>query len=402
MDIIDFFSYLISEFESGNAILKTSLLFLCVLLISRYIKNTFTKIIAFLGLNIFKNYDYLASFFHSRRMVNIAYYLLVVLALNYGAEFSSDTTTYTDNILYVINYAFTFYWLSSFLKHTVDFLETKDRFKDKPLLGFSQIIFVIFCVISIATIYAHFTNQSPKTLFTTLSVVSMAIFWTLKDIILGIISTILIVTNDIVKVGDWIENERFNADGKIIEISLVTVKVMNFDKTVSIIPTYSFIQEGFQNHQEILKSGKRLIKHVFRIEAESVRILSNEEVLKYRKIEILQSYIDEKMEKANHDITPESLDILNTNFFTNLGLFRKYVEKMVESNDMVFSEKNKKTRAEGEHVVIRITEGQKEGIGLQLYCFSKRTEWGEYNYLINQLSEKIYASAPLFGIKINN
>ena len=420
--ILDILKLIWDNFSELDMVLKFGIVILFYAIFIKYTKNITVNLIKVVGKKLFSNYQYIASFFDNQKMVKIAFYLFPLLLVNYfvfyddnGTQNNTSFNLFTHG-LYVFNYAFAAYWLSNFLKHTVNYLNNNEKYKNKPLLSFSQIIFIIFSIIAIATIYAHFTKQSPKTLFTTLSVMSMAVFWTLKDVIMGIVATILIITNDIVKVGDWIKNEKYDADGNIIEINLITVKILNFDKTISTIPTYALISEGFQNQQEILKNGKRLIKHSVRIDAASIRYLTAEEVEKYKEIDLLRSHIEKRLQPisknnneqsvANIDNSKSSaladsdvyhnLSNLNKLQFTNLGLFRKYVEKMVENNGRVLAKEN------GENIVIRILEGTREGVGLELYCFSKKTEWGEYNYLIAQLSEQIYASAKYFDLVINS
>ena len=436
--ILDILKLIWDNFSELDMVLKFGILILFYVIFIKYSKGITVNLIKVVGKKLFSNYQYIASFFDNQKMVKIAFYLFPLLVVNYFVFYNDNGTQSNPSFnlfthgLYVFNYAFTAYWLSNFLKHTVNYLNNNEKYKNKPLLSFSQIVFIIFSIIAIATIYAHFTKQSPKTLFTTLSVMSMAVFWTLKDVIMGIVSTILIITNDIVKVGDWIKNEKYDADGNIIEINLITVKILNFDKTISTIPTYALISEGFQNQQEILKNGKRLIKHSVRIDAASIRYLTAEEVEKYKEIDLIRSHIEKRLQQIDKNNIEQSvigvasevsvvesiantkpselvdsdvyhnLSNLNQLQFTNLGLFRKYVEKMVENNGMVFNEKNKKAKENGENIVIRILEGTREGVGLELYCFSKKTEWGEYNYLIAQLSEQIYASAKYFDLVINS
>lgn len=429
--ILDILKLIWDNFSELDMVLKFGILILFYAIFIKYSKGITVNLIKVIGKKLFSNYQYIASFFDNQKMVKIAFYLFPLLLVNYFVFYNDNGTQSNPSFnlfthgLYVFNYAFTAYWLSNFLKHTVNYLNNNEKYKNKPLLSFSQIVFIIFSIIAIATIYAHFTKQSPKTLFTTLSVMSMAVFWTLKDVIMGIVSTILIITNDIVKVGDWIKNEKYDADGNIIEINLITVKILNFDKTISTIPTYALISEGFQNQQEILKNGKRLIKHSVRIDAASIRYLTAEEVEKYKEIDLIRSHIEKRLQQIDKNNNEQSitgevsvantkpselvdndvyhnLSNLNQLQFTNLGLFRKYVEKMVENNGMVFNEKNKKAKENGENIVIRILEGTREGVGLELYCFSKKTEWGEYNYLIAQLSEQIYASAKYFDLVINS
>lgn len=406
-----FKQFLIEILNLPNAV-KGIMLFSIIFLFIKYGKKPIIKLISYLGHNYIKN-DYLRSFFDNKRMLSLAFFLIPLAVINYfafGLDFfetqtiinnQSGKSTLLENIGYIANFTYITIWLSNFLSHSVEYLNQKERYKNKPLHSFAQIIFLIFSIISIATIYAHYTNQSPKTLFTTLSVMSVAVFLTLKDVILGIVSTILIIANNIVNVGDWIKNEKYHADGKIIEINLITVKILNFDKTIVTIPTYSLVSEGFINQQEILNSGLRRIKRSVRIEASSIKLINETELEKYKNIKYMKEYIEHKLEQNQEQSTSVQL--------TNLGLFRKYLQKYIEDNPMIYSFKNANRKTKNktlslhkeENIIVRIIEGNKEGVGLEIYCFSNKSDWKEYEYIVATLLEHVYSSAIQFDIQIN-
>lgn len=406
-----FKQFLIEILNLPNAV-KGIMLFSIIFLFIKYGKKPIIKLISYLGHNYIKN-DYLRSFFDNKRMLRLAFFLIPLAVINYfafGLDFfetqtiinnQSGKSTLLENIGYIANFTYITIWLSNFLSHSVEYLNQKERYKNKPLHSFAQIIFLIFSIISIATIYAHYTNQSPKTLFTTLSVMSVAVFLTLKDVILGIVSTILIIANNIVNVGDWIKNEKYHADGKIIEINLITVKILNFDKTIVTIPTYSLVSEGFINQQEILNSGLRRIKRSVRIEASSIKLINETELEKYKNIKYMKEYIEHKLEQNQGQNTSVQL--------TNLGLFRKYLQKYIEDNPMIYSAKNANRKSKNktlslhkeENIIVRIIEGSKEGVGLEIYCFSNKSDWKEYEYIVATLLEHVYSSAIQFDIQIN-
>lgn len=411
-----FKQFLIEILNLPNAV-KGIMLFSIIFLFIKYGRKPIVRLISYLGKNYIKN-DYLRSFFDNKRMLRLAFFLIPLVVINYfafGLDFfetsqsSSEITNLTEkstlleNIGYIANFTYITIWLSNFLSHSVEYLNQKERYKHKPLHSFAQIIFLIFLIISIATIYAHYTNQSPKTLFTTLSVMSVAVFLTLKDVILGIVSTILIIANNIVNVGDWIKNEKYHADGKIIEINLITVKVLNFDKTIVTIPTYSLVSEGFINQQEILNSGLRRIKRSVRIEASSIKLINETELEKYKNIKYMKEYIEHKLEQSQGQVQSISVQL------TNLGLFRKYLQKYIEDNPMIYSFKNANRKTKNktlslhkeENIIVRIIEGNKEGVGLEIYCFSNKSDWKEYEYIVATLLEHVYSSAIQFDIQIN-
>lgn len=320
-----------------------------------------------------------------------------------------NTGKLISNVLYLSNLFMFLFWLSNILSHTVGFFSNQEKYSKKPLHGFAQIIFIIFLIITIATVYAHYTDQSPLTLFTTLSVMSVAVFMTLKDIIMGVISTIIIMSTDLIKVGDWITNEKYNANGHVIEISLTTVKVMNFDKTISNIPTYSFISEGFQNQQEMINSGLRRVKQSIRIEPSSIKFLDLKELDKYKQIETLKSYIEQRQATYNKNNSNENIDYsihLNGKQITNLDLYRKYIEIYLREHSLVYTPNEKrvltKTNKVDTEPVVYITEGTKEGVGFEIYCFLKGAEqFKVYESQVTSIMTKMYASANFFDIKIN-
>lgn len=245
-----------------------------------------------------------------------------------------------SNILYLSNFILFLWWLSTFLSHTVHYFSGQEKYSKKPLHGFSQIIFIICLIIVIATLYAHYTDQSPITLFTTLSVMSVAVFMTLKDIIMGVISTIIIMSSDLVRVGDWIRSDKYGANGHVTEISLTTIKVQNFDKTISNIPTYSFISEGFNNQQEMINSGLRRVKQTIRLEPSTIKYLTDEELNKFKNIEYLTSYIEQRLTSYNKKNNKSDVDYsnpLNGKRLTNLDLYRKYIELYLKEHSLVYS-----------------------------------------------------------------
>mgnify|MGYP003515718813 CR=1 FL=1 len=314
-----------------------------------------------------------------------------------------DSDKYSwNNFVYLYQVIWVLIFIKNVLKQNVLHLKKHERYKDKPLDSFSQIIFIIFLVSTLISVYIHYTNQSVVTLFTTLSVVSMATFLTLKDIILGVVSTVLIIINDIVRVGDWIKMSKYNADGKIVEINLITVKVKNFDKTISVIPTYSLISDGFENQQEMVKSGTRRIKRSIRVDIDTIKSLSIEDMQKYKEVKLLKDYVERKEKeyvKAMAICKQENVDtnlIINNNKkVTNLSLYRKYIELKLKENPVIITNKT-------EDFTVRLIEGNEEGVGIEIYCFSSKNQFGEYEHIQSSLFENIYADAEYFDLMVNS
>lgn len=445
MDIFDMlenlreFGILILGLLNGSSdFVKVFVMFMVMSLYGRYGKKPTVFLISWFGKKLLSN-RYLLSFFDNRKLMGFGSYLFPLLLINWFAHeyhwlfdplkymletgrLSSPTDMswfftrgkVVDSVLYLVNFSYFIYWLHLFLTHSVNYLKNDEKHATKPLHSFAQIIFFIILLIGLIVAFSHYTNQSTKTLLTTLSVMSMAVFLTLKDVVMGIVSTVMIIVTDIVQVGDWIKSDKYNADGRITEINLVTVKVLNYDKTITTIPTYSLISEGFQNQQEILKSKRRRIKELVRIDSQSVHFLTLEEVEKYKEIKILSEYIEKRVSDFKKQQSQEmqeikaenqkisEINILNEKHFTNLGLFRKYVERMLKEHPMIYSPTGKMKENEMEVApTVSIKEGTREGIALEFSFFSNNAEWRECEHLTSTIKEQIYASAKYFDLNIN-
>lgn len=444
----------------ANDIIKLAIIILCITVFWKAFASHLIKFTSWLAFQIFSD-SYIQSYFLSKRMMKLFWIVVILLMLNallpiLGWTFNANnyiasyqaihgtnglgknltemainnqntsvqmliknapaltTGKVLSNILYLLNLSIFLYWLSSFLTHNVRYFSNQEKYSKKPLHGFAQIIFIVFFIIVIATAYAHYTDQSPITLFTTLSVMSVAVFMTLKDIIMGVISTIIIMSNDLVKVGDWITNSKYNADGHVVEISLTTVKVMNFDKTISNIPTYSFISEGFQNQQEMINSGLRRLKKTIRLDASSIRFLEQQDLEKLSNIQSLRSYIEHRsasFAKYNVQKDVDYNNPLNGKRLTNLDLYRKYIELYLKEHPLVYvpngeplnSKMNMSRHNRNDtEPVVHLTEGTKEGIGLEVYCFLKNAEQFQvYESQGTQIMTRMYGAAALFDLKVN-
>ena len=314
--------------------------FFFLLVVTKYTRRSISTTISTLG-NLFVKNDYLLSFTIDSKMLKVAAYLIPILIMNVLLRHSDEIVLpvfpflMRENIakwMFVINTIYALYWLSSFLSHSVSFLKTQAKYRHKPLHGIAQIILIAGGLFAIAALYARFTKQSPTVLFTTLSVVSMAVFLTLKDVILGIISTLLIIVNDIVRVGDRISSDKHGADGVVVEISLITVKVENLDKSLSVVPTYHLVSDGFINRENINRIDSGLVSFVCRVIPNSVRHIEEKELDIYRAVTLIEKHIDKKVKRfkqAEPDffVRNEMLDLGEVPM-TNLGLFSQILGKV--------------------------------------------------------------------------
>ncbi len=275
-----------------------------------------------------------------------------------------------------------------------DYLKQKPRFSDKPIDSYIQVIMLFLWLFGIVSFILILFDVSKTTLLTTFGSISAVIILIFRDTILGIVASISVSVNDMVRIGDWITMEKFGADGTIIEINLSTVKVRNFDNTTTTIPTYSLISDSFKNWRGMIDSDGRRIKRYILIKANSVRFIENEELEKFKKIQHLTSYIEHRqsdIDKFNlHNGVDKSV-IVNGRNLTNLGLFRKYINQYILSHPGINKDMT---------LMIRHLQPTENGIPLEIYCFSKDKTWINYEHIMADIFDHIIASLPYFDLEV--
>ena len=237
------------------------------------------------------------------------------------------------------------------------------------------------------------TGRDIGSFLTTLGALSAVLLFVFKDTILGFVASVQIAVNDTVRIGDWISMPNNNADGDIISISLSSVQVQNFDKTITSIPTYKLISDSFINWRGMSESAGRRIKRSLLIKISSIRFLEEEELKTLEQIELLAPFLHkrkEEIESANSKGKVNKSLLINGRNFTNLGLFRHYTEAYLEKHPMINSEMT---------VMCRQLAPTAQGIPLEVYVFSKDKEWKNYEHISADLFDHLLASTPYFSLE---
>src|SRR5690606_38795234 len=211
-----------------------------------------------------------------------------------------------------------------------DWLHTRKRFMDKPLDSYFQVIAILLYAICAIMIFSELTGKDPYKLLLSLGAASAIVMLVFKDTILGFVASIQVSSNDMVRVGDWIEMTKFGADGEVLEINLSTVKVQNFDKTITTIPTYALISDSFKNYRGMQRSGGRRIKRSLNIKMQSIRFLEMNEIEDLKRIQLIKNYIIERQQEIalyNRTHVDDPTMLVNGRRMTNIGLFREYVKR---------------------------------------------------------------------------
>jgi miniconductance mechanosensitive channel len=275
-----------------------------------------------------------------------------------------------------------------------DHLKQTPKYSDKPIDSYIQVIMIVLWIFGVIIIVSEIFDIQTKNLLATLGAVSAVIILIFRDTILGFVASVQVSLNDMVRIGDWITFDKFGADGDVIEINLATVKVRNFDNTTTTIPTYSLISDSFRNWRGMLNSDGRRIKRHILIKAKSVRFLKENELQNLKRIELISSYIDHKQVEINKFNTNNKVDkslSINGRNLTNFGLFRKYITQYLQNypglnKDMI--------------LLCRQLQPTQHGIPLEIYTFSNDKRFENYEYIMSDIFDHIFASIVYFDLEI--
>ncbi|CAG5085646.1 mechanosensitive ion channel family protein [Parvicella tangerina] len=275
-----------------------------------------------------------------------------------------------------------------------DYLKTKPRFKDKPIDSFTQVFMIFAWALGIFSMLAIITEINFWHFFTTLGAASAIVLLVFKDTILGFVASIQVAANDMVRIGDWITFKSYGADGDVMEISLASVKVRNWDNTITTIPTYALISDSFQNWRGMIESGGRRIKRVIWLKQKSVKFLKDEDVERLKEIQLITDYLIKRSADIQTDNEKRGVDksnLINGRNLTNLGVFRKYALEYLRGNPALNHEMI---------TMVRYLEPTPQGLPLEIYCWSKDKVWENYEYIMSDIFDHLMAATAQFDLEL--
>ncbi|MBN1415749.1 MAG: mechanosensitive ion channel [Bacteroidales bacterium] len=266
--------------------------------------------------------------------------------------------------------------------------------KNRSIKGLVQVVKIFIYVLGLGIVISIILQKNLTTFFAGLGAMAAVVMLVFKDSILGFVAGVQLSVNDMVRLGDWIEMPSRNADGEVIDISLNTVKVRNWDKTVSTIPPYALVTESFTNWRGMEESGGRRIKRSINIDMKSIHFLSKQEIEKFKKIQIIRDYIEKReieVEQYNKEHGVDESMPVNGRRLTNIGTFRKYAEEYLKRhpkihNDMTF--------------LVRHLQPTDKGLPIEIYVFSNDQRWAFYEAIQADIFDHILAVIPQFGLSI--
>lgn len=284
--------------------------------------------------------------------------------------------------------------LDAFFNALIDIYQNFEIAKFKPIKGYIQIMKIVIYLIAGIIIISILINKSPVYLLTGLGAISAVLMLIFKDTLLGFVASIQLSSNDMLRPGDWITMSKFGADGTVVDINLTTVKIENFDKTITTVPTYSLISDAFQNWRGMQESGVRRIKRSVIINMNSVKFCTPEMLENFKKIHLINAYITETQQQLESHNASKDIDntvLVNGKRQTNLGVFRAYLQAYLNNNEYLSKENT---------IIVRQLQPTEKGLPIEIYAFSNILEWDKYEDLISDIFDHVLAVVPQFDLQI--
>lgn len=281
-----------------------------------------------------------------------------------------------------------------FINALVDIYNRREDARQRPIKGYAQlvkiIVFVAVAIIAIGTLM----NQSPWVLLSGVGAMTAVIILVFKDTILGFLASIQLTSNDMVRIGDWVEMPKYGADGDVIDVTLHTVKIRNWDKTITTIPTYALISDSFKNWRGMQESGGRRIKRSMNIDVSSIKFCSDDMLNRFEKYGLIADYIKgrrEEIAKWNSEHNVDTSELINGRNMTNIGTFRAYCVEYLKAHpkirkDMTF--------------LVRHLAPQENGIPIEIYVFSGDQVWANYEGIMADIFDHLLAVVPWFELRV--
>jgi len=329
------------------------------------------------------------------QLAHIAPALVVYYGIQFVPDFHAGLATLLQRVAICVMVAVTAASAGSFLTAVNEVYSANPKYRHRPIKGYLQVIKIAFFLVAVLIIISTLMDKSPWLFVSGLGAMTAILLLIFKDTILSLVASVQIASNDMIHVGDWIEMPQAGADGDVIDVALHTVKVRNWDKTITTIPTHKFIDESFKNWRGMSQSGGRRIKRAINIDMNSVRFLEDEEVERFERWALLCDYIEQKrqeIETSNRESGRDASINADIRRLTNVGTLRAYIRSYLHSHP--------KVHHAGYTLIVRQLAPRPTGLPIEIYCFSNDQAWDRYESIQADIFDHILAIVPEFGLRI--
>ncbi|MBU5670758.1 mechanosensitive ion channel family protein [Paenibacillus brevis] len=395
---MDFFKAMFEDIGVGNetALYLTNLLLIVAIAALCIVAHFVTKkvVLKILTKAIHSNRFQWDNIFLERKVFHkLSHFVPAVIIYNFSSIFPAYQQVIIKCVgIYVIIVAILV--INAFLNAVNDIYRTYEVSKSRPIRGYIQVVKIFVYIIGGILIISGMIGKSPLLLLSGIGALSAVIMLVFKDSLLGLVAGIQLASNDMVRVGDWIEMSKYGADGDIIDISLNTVKVQNWDKTIVMIPSYALISDSFKNWRGMQNAGGRRIKRSLFIDTGSITFCTEEMISRFKSIHLLTNYISSKQQEIEAYHADRQIDTsnrVNGRALTNIGVFRMYIQIYLQNHPQIHQDLT---------LIVRQLEPGETGLPLEIYAFTNDTRWAVYEGVQSDIFDHILAIAPEFGLRV--
>lgn len=376
-------------------VLKQGLIIISVLLLS-YLSYLVTKriILKWLGVLVKRTRTQLDDILFDRVMSQRLAFIVPILVIYNFSDLTPSMSGTIQRIAYALIFLVMLTALTSFLSAVNDIYERKNQYKGRPIKGYLQAITIAVYILGSLVMIGILTGQSLWVLLSGVGALTAVLLLVFRDTILAIVASFQITTYDLVRLGDWLEVPNFGADGDVTDIALHTIKIQNFDKTITVIPTHKLIEVSFKNWRGMQESGGRRIKRSIAIDIGTIRFLDAPMLERLKNISILKDYLEQKQTEINAENDEKGVtkdDLINGRNLTNIGTFRAYIEFYLRSH--------KKIHNDLTFLVRQLAPGP-TGLPIEIYVFTNDTRWIQYEGIQSDIFDHLFAAIDEFDLKI--
>lgn len=376
-------------------LIALSVLVLAALFANFVLKKILLRVVnRFLGRTAYGRDEELRRYGVIERLANIMPAFVIASGIALVPHLPAAAVTVVRNV----SNAFIILTLAMALAAALNVVDTiyhrRPEAKLKPIRSYIQIVKIAIYAIAAILMIATLIDRSPLILLSGLGAMAAVLILVFQDTLLSLVAGIQISSTDMVRVGDWIEMPALNADGDVIEIALHTVRVQNWDKTITTIPIRKLVTESFKNWRGMQEAGGRRIKRSIYLDQTSIRFLTQEEIEKLGRFRLLENYLQRKQEELkewNGKLGDKGSITANTRRITNMGTFRAYVEAYVRAHSQIHQNMT---------ILVRQLQPGPEGLPLEIYCFTKTIAWHDYEAIQSDIFDHLFALLPEFGLSV--
>lgn len=380
-------------------VLRSLSVFVIIALVSGIVDYVFRRIVVAIVTRIIKRTknqydDIILERKVFDKLAHVAPALVVYVLIPFAIPELIKTIVFLQDICFVWIALNVLFVITSFIDALHDIYNRFPLSKDRSINGYVQLIKIVFYVLTILAIISILFTIDMTAIFQSIGALAAVLILVFRDTILGLVASVQLGGNDMVKPGDWISMPKYGADGDVVEINLTTVKVQNWDKTISTIPTYALVSDSFQNWRGMSESGGRRIKRSINIDMQSIGFASKAMLEKFKTFHLLKDYISSKEEEIaayNAKLNIGENEVFNGRRLTNLGIFRKYLENYLMQHPKIHKEMT---------FLVRQLQATDKGLPLEIYVFSNDQVWANYEAIQSDIFDHVLSIITEFDLRV--